>query len=157
MKPKVYIETTIPSYLTAFPSRDIVICAHQQLTKEWWFGSRGKFETFISEAVIEEIRQGDASASEKRMSMVSGLTVLSLNDDVRELVHFYDSKLGLPKKAKTDILHIAFAVSYEMDYMLTWNCAHLANGGVMRKLLDLNEFINRYTPLIVTPEELLTQ
>jgi len=89
--------------------------------------------------------------------MVSGLTVLSLNDDVRELVHFYDSKLGLPKKAKTDILHIAFAVSYEMDYMLTWNCAHLANGGVMRKLLDLNEFINRYTPLIVTPEELLTQ
>ena len=157
MKPKVYIETTIPSYLTAFPSRDIVICAHQQLTKEWWLEARENFETFISEAVIEEIRQGDVSASEKRMSMVSGLTVLSLNDDVRELVHFYDSKLGLPKKAKTDILHIAFAVSYEMDYMLTWNCAHLANGGVMRKLLDLNEFINRYTPLIVTPEELLTQ
>jgi hypothetical protein len=157
MKPRVYIETTIPSYLTAFPSRDIVICAHQQLTKEWWLESKAKFETFISEAVMEEIRQGDVSASEKRMSMISGLTVLSLNDDVRELVHFYDSKLGLPKKAKTDILHIAFAVSYEMDYMLTWNCAHLANGGVMRKLLDLNGFINRYTPLIVTPEELLTQ
>ena len=119
--------------------------------------SKAGFEAFISEAVIEEIRQGDASASEKRMSIVSGLTVLSLNDDVRELVHFYGSKLGLPKKAKPDILHIAFAVSYEMDYMLTWNCAHLANGGVMRKLLDLNEFINRYTPLIVTPEELLTQ
>ena len=81
----------------------------------------------ISEAVLEELRAGDADLADRRLELVGAFPILELNDDVR--------KLGLPKRARADRLHIAFAVSYELDYLLTWNCAHLANGEVIRRLM----------------------
>jgi hypothetical protein len=150
----VYIETTIPSYLAANPSRDLVTAAHQQVTHEWWLTARQRFESLISDAVVAEISAGDATMAAKRLELVSGLRVLSLDDGVRKLVHLYRSRLGMPKRADGDLLHLAYAVRYSMDYLVTWNCAHIANGQVIKRLIKVNDKENLATPVIVTPEEL---
>lgn len=151
----IYLETTIPSYLAAHPSRDVVIAGHQAITHEWWRTARDRFDLYISEAVLGEIRAGDPDAVSRRLAVVDGLPVLSLSADVRTLVGVYDERLGLRGKSRADLPHFAFAVIYEMDYLVSWNCAHIANGEMIRRLLDVNAELNRHTPLIVTPEEIL--
>ena len=151
----VYLETTVVSYLVAYPSRDLIVSAHQQITREWWDMVKNRFDIFISEAVIEEISAGDKNAATRRLKIVQGLPILELSENVRKLVRIYEKNLGLPERARADLVHIAFAVAYEMDYLLTWNCSHIANGEVIRRLFQLNQGIKRETPLILTPEELL--
>ena len=110
---------------------------------------------YVSEAVLTEIRLGDPEAAARRLAVVEGLPVAEINDEVRHLVHIYAQRLGLAARAQADLPHIAFAVAYGMDFLITWNCAHLANRVVIRRLLDLNSELHRYTPMIVTPEDLL--
>ncbi|HTG36467.1 MAG TPA: type II toxin-antitoxin system VapC family toxin [Thermoanaerobaculia bacterium] len=150
----VYLETTIPSYLAGRPSRDLIVAAHQQITQEWWSRAKESFSLYISEAVLEEIRAGDPEMATRRLEIVSGLPVLGIRDDVRSLVRVYHGQLGLPPQAGADLVHIAIAVAYEVDYLVTWNCKHIANGQVIRRLLELNRKLGRSTPVIVTPEEL---
>jgi hypothetical protein len=152
---RAYLETTIPSYLAAYPSRDLIIAAHQQITHEWWRDAPKRFDLYISAAVLDEIRSGDPDAAVRRLAIVERLPILELNDDVRTLVHAYDERLGLVGRARADLPHFAFAVAYEMDYLVTWNCAHIANGEVVRRLREANLELGRFTPLIVTPEEIL--
>lgn len=152
--PTVYLETTIPSYLAGRLSRDLIVAAHQQITHEWWSNARERFDLFISEAVLEEIRAGNQEMASRRLDLVAGLPVLSIQDDVRTLVRIYNADLGLPPQAGADVLHIAFAVAYELDYLVTWNCKHIANGQVIRRLLRLNQKLGKTSPVIVTPEEL---
>ena len=151
----VYLETTIPSYLAARPNRDLIVAAHQQITHDWWRRAKDRFDLYISEAVLLEIRQGHPDAIQRRMKIVEGLPVLQVNDDVQSLVETYDQRLGFPARARADLPHIAFAVAYEIDYLLTWNCAHIANGEIIRRLQSLNFELSRVTPVIITPEELL--
>ncbi len=151
---KVYLETSVPSYLTAKPSRDLIVAAHQQVTRDWWQMARMRFELYISQAVLAEIRAGDPDAVSLRLQLLEGLPVLEINEDVQWLTRRYDGQLGLSGKARADIPHFAFAVSYEMDYLVTWNCAHIANGEIIRRLMSVNSELNRPTPLIVTPEEI---
>lgn len=151
----VYLETTIVSYLAARPSRDLIVAAHQQITHDWWEKSRRGYELFVSEAVLEEIRRGDPEAAQRRLKIVADLPLLGLNDDAEQLSLTYGNELGLPDGAAVDVLHIAMAVAHQMDFLLTWNCAHIANGEVVRRLRTLNEALNRQTPIIVTPEELV--
>ena len=155
MLKKVYIETSIVSYLTAYPSRDLVIAAHQQISRDWWQSVPGRFELYVSQAVLAEIRSGDLAAVSRRLELVQDLPILGLTDDVRSLAGQYEKRLGLSGKARADIPHFAFAVSYEMDYLVTWNCSHIANGEMIRRLMRVNSELNRNTPLIVTPEEIL--
>ncbi len=150
----VYLETTIPSYLASRPSRDLVVAAHQQITHDWWAQARSRFDLFLSEAVLEEIRAGDPEAAARRMEVIRELPVLTLKDEVRELVDTYSRRLGLPTQARTDVVHIAFAVTYQLDYLVTWNCKHIANGQVIYRLIEVNSEIGKHTPLILTPEEL---
>ena len=152
---KVYLETTVPSYLAAYPSRDLIIAAHQRISQDWWSTARARFDLFVSEAVLAEIRAGDPEAVSRRLQMIEDVPILELNDDVRSLAACYDERLGLAGRARADIPHFAFAVSYEMDYLVTWNCAHIANGEMIRRLLRVNAELGRATPLIVTPEEIL--
>jgi hypothetical protein len=152
---KVYLETTIASYLTAKASRDLVIAAHQQITQEWWQTARDRFELYVSEAVLGELRAGDPEAIERRLRSIGSLPVLALNADVRALTGHYERTLGLFGRARADVPHFAYAVSYQMDYLVTWNCSHIANGEMIRRLLKVNAELNRLTPLIVTPEEIL--
>jgi len=154
--PSVYLETTIASYLAASPSRDLVMAAHQQITHDWWRTARDRFDLYVSEAVLSEIRRGDADAAARRLELTADLPVLAFSEDVEWLIRAYDRRLGLVGSASADLPHFAYAVSYNMDYLVTWNCAHIANGQVIRRLLAVNGEIDRPTPVIVTPEELLT-
>lgn len=153
--PTAYLETTVPSYLAARPSRDLVVAAHQQIVHEWWHTARKRFDLFISEAVLDEIRAGDSEVVERRLAIVESLPILGINEEVRSLLRTYDRELGLRGRARADLPHFAFAVAYEMDFLVTWNCSHIANGTIIRRLLHLNERLQRPTPLIVTPEEVL--
>lgn len=152
--PSVYLETTIPSYLASRPSRDLVVAAHQQITHDWWIQAARKFDLFVSEAVLIEIRAGDPAMAARRLEIIQDLPILALREDVRGLVRFYSEKLNLPEQARADILHIAFAVAYQLDYLVTWNCKHIANGQTIRRLLWVNRELQRPTPVILTPEEL---
>jgi len=151
----IYVETTIASYLAAQPTLDLIVAAHQQITREWWRTAGHRFDLFISEAVLDEIRAGDPGAAARRLEFVADLPVLTINKDVRRLVQVYDARLGFHGRARADLPHLAFAVAYEMDYLVTWNCTHLANGEVIRRLQTINTELNCATPLILIPEELM--
>ena len=154
-KSTLYLESTIPSYLAAYPSRDLIVAAHQQITHEWWQQARANFDIYISEAVLEEINAGDPEAVSRRQALVEDVPILKLTEEVATLAKEYQGKLGLPQRAQLDIVHLACAVAYEMDYLLTWNCKHLANGVIIQRLQSINRMLDRPTPIIVTPEELL--
>jgi hypothetical protein len=151
----VYVETSIISYLAAYPSRDLVVAAHQQITRDWWQQVRARFELYVSEAVLAEIRSGDPAAGTKRLQLVQDIPILEQTEDVSTLTKHYDKTLGLSGKARADIPHFAFAVSHEMDYLVTWNCSHIANGQMIKRLMIVNSELKRPTPLIVTPEEIM--
>lgn len=153
----VYIETTIPCYLTAAPSRDVVVAGHQQVTHAWWQTAKDRFDLFVSEVVLREVRAGNPEFAARRLDVLAAIPILPLNQEIRELADWYRTELRLPEKAAVDALHIALAVFYEMDYLVTWNCAHIANGHVLRSLIELNSGLGRYTPLLLTPQELLSE
>ena len=155
MKPAVYIETTIISYLTAWPSRDLIVAAHQQLTVEWWENVRPRVECFISPFVIQEASRGDKDAAQRRLEAISDLPVLELNDDIRELAAKYFASINIPEKAKVDAFHLSVAVWHRMDYLLSWNCKHIASGRVRKILREVNETLGISAPVICTPEELM--
>jgi hypothetical protein len=155
MKPCVYIETTIPSYLAAWPSRDLVTAAHQQITRHWWEIRRHDFDLFISQNVLDEATSGDADAAKRRLEILANLPLLDINDEVGEFAQALLELVPLPPKAAADALHIAVAVVNVMDYLLTWNCSHLANAALRTKIEDACRK-KGYVPVIIcTPEELL--
>jgi len=156
-KPTVYVETTIPSYLVAEPSRDIVVAGHQRTTHEWWRTAQDRFDLVISELVYQELSGGDPELAAKRLPEVREFPILGSNPDVDALVQTYGQQLGLIGKARGDVPHFAFAVAYEVDYVVTWNCAHLANAIVVRKLHEINTRRGLWMPIICTPEELMPQ
>jgi predicted nucleic acid-binding protein len=154
MKPKVYLETTIPSYLAGSPSRDLVIAAHQQITREWW-DARGRFSLFISQVVFQEVNSGDDEAAARRLRFVEDIPTLQLTGEVRELAHDLLSQKALPAQAAVDALHVAVAVVNGMDYLLTWNCTHIANATVRSRIERVCRSKGYEPPVICTPEELL--
>ncbi len=111
----VYVETTVVSYLAADPSRDLVTAAHQQITRDWWRLAREHFDLYVSEIVMAEIRAGDVEARARRLQLTADLPILRQTKDVQTLARHYERTLGLSGKARADIPHFAFAVSYEMD------------------------------------------
>lgn len=154
VRASLYLESTIPSYLAARPSRDLIVAAHQQITHEWWEGARSGFDIFISQAVEGEISAGDPDAASRRLALVEGLPLLDGTDEVESLAREYQNALVLPPAARLDAVHLAYAVAYELDYLLTWNCAHLASGSMVQRLRATNVRLGRVTPIILTPEAL---
>ncbi len=154
-RPRVYVETTLPSYLTAFRSTNPRRALHQEITQEWWQLAAERFDWFISDLVWEEISDGDPIAASDRQAAVAAIPRLPLNDLVIHLATVYEMALGIPPKAKSDGLHLAIAVAHGMDYFVTWNCAHLMNVDVIRKLRAVNDRESQATPIIITPEAML--
>jgi len=154
-KATVYVETTIPSYLVAEPSRDVVVAGHQRTTHDWWKTADKRFELVISDVVYEEFTRGDPGIASRRVETVRNLAILVSDDEVESLANTYVAELGLVGRALNDIPHVAFAVAYEIDYLVTWNCAHLANAIVLRKLREVNTRLGLWLPMICTPEELM--
>ena len=128
MKPRVYLETTIPSYLAAWTSRDLVMAAHQQTTREWWETRRAEFDVFVSQFVIDEANLGDPDAARRRIEFLSGISLLDPSEDTYVVADEIMTRVPLPSKAATDSLHIAIAAVNGMDYLLTWNCTHCERG-----------------------------
>ncbi len=156
MKPKVYLETTVISYLTALPSRDIVQAAHQQITREWW-ERRERFELYISQAVLEEAARGNAEAAARRLAALQGLTVLAVDEKVSKLAERFVEMNAIPAKAVVDAIHIAAAVVNGMDYLLSWNCTHIANAAIRGKIDFRCWDAGLQPPVICTPEELMEE
>lgn len=155
MKPRLYLETTIPSYLTAWPSRDVVMAGHQQVTREWWERRRGDFTIYISTFVLDEAGDGDPSAAERRLETLEGLPLLAATSEALGLADRLLRECRLPSRAATDAVHIAIATMHGMDYLLTWNCAHLANAEIIPKVRAVCENAGYVCPMICTPEELM--
>lgn len=155
MKPTVYIETSIISYLTARPSRDLVTAAHQQLMHDWWDKIRPKVDCLISSYVLDEAGQGDPQAAQKRLEALAEFPILILNEDIKALALAYQTAAQIPEKARLDSFHLAFPAWHKLDYLLTWNCKHIANANVRKIIEKINHQLNVHTPIICTPEELM--
>lgn len=153
MKPRVYVETTIPSYLTAWPSRDLLRAAQQQMTQEWW-DRRGAFELFVSPLVLVECQAGDPTAAAERLAAIDGLPLLDQTGEVASLADELTRAVPIPPRAAADAVHIATAAVHGMHYLLTWNCTHIANA-VLRPRIEAVCRAARYEPpVICTPQEL---
>ncbi|MEN8254065.1 MAG: type II toxin-antitoxin system VapC family toxin [Verrucomicrobiota bacterium] len=156
MKETVYIETSVVSYLTARPSRDLVVAAHQQITREWWENVLfERFEPCISEAVIREASRGDPAAVDSRLSALGNLKELPLSDETTRLAEVYCRVLGLPASAGTDAVHLAVSVLNNVDFLVSWNCRHIANGHIIKRIQSENLERGLATPVICTPDELV--
>jgi predicted nucleic acid-binding protein len=154
-KPTVYIETSVISYLTARPSRDLVVAAHQQITSEWWELALPKLEGFISALVLEEIARGDPQAAQLRLQRSASFPVLEVVPEVHELAEAYFAEINIPEKARADAYHLALAAWHGLDYLVSWNSTHIVSGRVRMILEEVNIRFDIRTPLICTPEELM--
>jgi predicted nucleic acid-binding protein len=155
MKQSVYIESTVISYLTSKPSRDLIVAAHQQITREWWDIALPKLDSFISQFVINEIADGDPVAAKARLQASSHFPQLKMNQEIADLANRYFKAIHIPEKAKTDAFHLATATWHGMDYLVSWNCTHIASGRVRNIVEHINAENDLATPTICTPEELM--
>lgn len=154
MKPSVYVETSVLSYLTARPSRDIIVAAHQQITQAWWNAARDQFELFTSPLVFEEASGGDARYAEARLTVLRKLTVLDINDQARQIAIRLLEADTIPRNAAADALHIGIAVAHGIDFLITWNFRHLANARLRSRVDAVCVAMGLRPTLICTCEEL---
>lgn len=150
----VYIETTIPGYVVSKPSRDLIIAAHQQITQDWWENNLQNYESFISRIVIDEILNGDELHSQKRMELIKSIPLLNFSEEIEHIASIYMNYFQFPEKLVRDMYHLAYSVFYEINFLLTWNCKHLANANMRYDITRLNYELGYKTPDICTPEEL---
>ena len=156
MKPRVYIETSILSYLTALPSRDVIQVARQQLTLAWW-SRRHEYDLFVSDAVLTEARRGDSAAAGRRLDAAAGIPVLSGAEEAEALAAELLARAAMPSKAVLDAAHVAIAAVHGLDFLLTWNCTHIANAAMRPRIEAVCKDHGFPPPVICTPDELLPQ
>ena len=151
---RIYIESTIPSYVVARPARDLLQAARQQLTRDWWDLQREQHELFTSQVVLDEIAAGERAMAERRLELMAGLSLLISTPDIETLADDVLKSGLLPATADGDAAHIALATAYGMDILLTWNCRHIANAAIVGRLRKLVAERGYTLPEIYTPEEL---
>ena len=154
MKPKLYLETSIISYLTAKPSRNIIVAGHQAVTHHWWDYYRQECDLYVSQAVLDEASAGDTEQARLRLQGIEGIDMLVITDKVYEFANQLLQKGPLPEKARADAVHIACAIINGMDYLLTWNCRHIANAHFFDKINSLCAIMGYESVIICTPDEL---
>jgi predicted nucleic acid-binding protein len=154
-KPTAYIETSVIGYLTAKPSRDLIVAACQQATQLWWKQYAGRFDLFVSVLVIREAGKGARSEARKRLEVLEPIPILDINEEAMRLAERFVRRKVLPTKAGDDALHIALAAVHDMDYLLTWNCKHIGNPAIQKKIAALSREGGYDLPTICTPREFL--
>jgi len=154
MANSVYIETSIISYLTSRVSRNLIGAARQQLTQAWW-DTRLNYDIYISEVVYQECAAGDPNAAKKRLDAIEGLTLLRVTTKAKEISKALVARGIIPAKAAEDALHISIATVHTMDFLLTWNCKHIANPEIQKRIALYLEEQGLFLPFICTPDELL--
>ena len=155
MRPSVYIETSVIGYLASRPSAHLVTAANQQVTREFWADHRTRFELFVSLAVVDESVAGDPAAAAEREAFLADIPILDVTDDALSLAQSLMSGIPLPEKAEVDSVHIAVAAANGMDYLVTWNCKHIANPALRGTIDMLCRAAGYVPPVICTPPELI--
>jgi predicted nucleic acid-binding protein len=154
MKPTVYLETTIPSFY--YEDRaDIAAVARREWTRQWWDERRQEYELYTSIVVVDELRRGNYPSKELCLAMVSDLPLIALEAEVLDIVEVYMDHQVMPRSPTGDALHLALASSSKCDFLLTWNCQHLANANKFGHIRRINALLGLFVPSIVTPLELL--
>ncbi|HAO19378.1 MAG: hypothetical protein BWK80_54985 [Desulfobacteraceae bacterium IS3] len=151
----VYIETSILSYLTARPSRNLIAAARQQLTAEWWEKHRFKYRLVSSNVVIAEASQGDADQAHTRLNIIRDIPILTITSECEYLAERLVADCIMPENSQNDALHLAISCYHSADFLMTWNCRHLANAHIIPKARRLIESSGYVFSQICTPEELM--
>jgi len=151
---KVYVESSVISYITARPSRDLVVSARQAITNEWWEQKRKKYDVYISELVIEEISSGDKEAAQKRLDVVKQIPNLEITEIAKDLASLLISSGAVPENSPEDALHIGLAAAQGVEYLLTWNFKHINNATKRADITQLIESQGFLSPVLCSPEEL---
>ena len=154
-KPSVYIETTIVSYLTARPSKDIIRRSHELITARWWTDARPRFDLYTSDVVLHEAARGDPAAAAERMKALADLPVLPATPAAMELAQRLAAALALPARANLDAAHVAVAAVNRVQFLLTWNCRHLANATLHPKIEQVCAAAGHVAPRIIIPDLLM--
>jgi len=155
VKEIAYIETTIVSYLVARPSRDLVLSAHQQVTREWWENERVNYHCIASEEVVREAMLGDTGMAQARIKLLDEVQIVGITAEVEAMAATFMATGALPPTMRPDATHLAAATLSGADYLLTWNCRHLANAHVLRRLQKEAERRGWQLPGVCTPLELM--
>ena len=153
--PTLYIETTIVSYLTATPSGQVVAAARQLLTRRWWDRERRNYDLVTSQYVLDEASRGDSRFAEMHLEALKDIPLLDLPDEVPRLAGELLARSVLPPNARLDALHIATAAFHAVEYLLTWNCTHIANARILPRIREALADLSCAVPVICTPEEMV--
>jgi hypothetical protein len=154
MRGRAYVETSIPSfYFEARVAADMV--ARREWTRSWWALASDAVELVTSLAVIDELERGDFPARQDCLRLVSGLPVLAIEPPVLEIVEAYIRHRVMPADPAGDALHLAVASYHRCDFLITWNCKHLANANKFGHIRRVNGLLGLLSPALVTPLEML--
>ena len=151
MRSTVYIETTIPSY---YCDNRVELASDIARTRQWWDEERTDYDCFISEVVLDELSEGDYPTRERCLALVDSISELKITEEIVQIAAVYQSRKMMPLAPSRDALHVAIASYYRLDFLLTWNCRHLANANKTRHLRELNLELGLYVPQLVTPDQL---
>lgn len=154
MKPRVYIETTIPSYYCEIRD-DPESVTKRQWTREWWDNHSNKYELVISPGVLDELERGDYPTKADALMFVDGLPLLEVTEEIEDIVSEYISHNLMPQDPGGDALHLALASYYQCHFLLTWNCKHLANANKFEHIRHVNTLLGLFVPIMTTPYELM--
>ncbi|MCC6126972.1 MAG: type II toxin-antitoxin system VapC family toxin [Pirellulales bacterium] len=152
---KVYLETSFVSYLAARPSRELIMAGNQQITRDWWEFRRERYDLYLSQRVLDEIECGDPLAASERMRIVQDIPLLAIDSQIVVLAKELLFQGPFPERAEDDAIHVATATVHGIDYLLTWNCKHIANAEFIRDSEIICQSKGYKLPVICTPAELM--
>jgi predicted nucleic acid-binding protein len=153
-KPLVYVETTIPSFYHEDRTEPDIV-ARREWTRQWWERVTRTHELVVSEPVLEELGRGRRERSRTRLALVQALPVLPVEDPILEIVETYIRHKVMPADPGGDALHLALASHHKCEFLVTWNCRHLANANKFGHIRRVNTLLGLYVPTLTTPLEML--
>lgn len=154
MRAKVYVESSVISYLASRPSRDLIVAARQAVTAEWWDHRRSRFDLFVSALVEEEIARGDPAVAAKRLEIAHDIPALDISDRAKALAKRLLERGAVPAGSEEDALHIAIAAAAGVNYLLTWNFKHINNAETKEQIVEVVESHGFACSTLCSPEEL---
>lgn len=156
MKPTIYLDSSLPSYWLP-QGDDPIVQARHLLTRRWWVDELPRFEVFISQVVLDEISGGDPRRAAERLALVREFPMLDIDQEVERAAKHYVDNFAMPRRNMRDAFHLALAAVHEIEYLVTWNYAHLANASKRAHIEALNRRLHLSSPIICSPEELMLE
>ena len=156
MRRKVYIETTVPSFYAETRQEPAAIY-RRETTRRWWAEEAPRYDLFVSPFVVDELSEGDYPGREQALALIGELPALEAVAEIEDIVAVYIRHHLMPRGDRGDAAHLAIASYYAVDFLLTWNCRHLANANKARHLAEINNRLGLFVPILTTPESLFLE